>query len=73
VGRVGREERWGPGRRKRRVVSWGCLEARSACWLTRISCSGWTTSTTHSQELDAFQALAGDYCDELHFGEEADF
>jgi hypothetical protein len=70
---VGREERWGPGRRKRRVVSWGCLEARSACWLTRISCSGWTTSTTHSQELDAFQALAGDYCDELHFGEEADF
>lgn len=41
--------------------------------LTRISCSGWTATTTHSQELEAFQALEGDYCDELHFGEEADF
>ena len=35
--------------------------------------SGWTDWRTHSQELEAFQALAGDYCDELHFGEEADF
>jgi hypothetical protein len=30
-------------------------------------------TTTHSQEFEAFEALAGDYGYELHFGEEADF
>ena len=66
MGRVGGEERWNPRRSfSKDVKVW-------IAWrLTRISCSGWTA--THSQELEAFEALAGDYGYELHFGEEADF
>jgi hypothetical protein len=66
---VGGEGRWNPRRLfSKNVKVW-------VAWrLTRrmLCSSGWT-ATTHSQELEAFQALAGDYCDELHFGEEADF
>ena len=53
------------------MVSMG-WRARVAWRLTTWKSSGWM-ATTHSQELEAVEALAGDYGYELHFGEEADF